>query len=145
MHTARTLLLHKISLSFISSAIDEVRLGNNFARINIRIIPLDEIHNVWKTVSTTRRLGLLRISKESGEQPRRSWMPWRWIVKSWTFFAFPIITSRLLVCNLHSHVRHVSRLWLDCQRLPRYAKQIWPGDVGLGRLTVRWFPVCPRY
>jgi hypothetical protein len=144
MHTARTLLLHKISLSFISSAIDGVRLDNNFARSHIRIMPLNEIHNRWKTVSAAKRLGLLRISKESGEQPRRSWMPWRWIVKSWTFLAFPIITSRLLLRNLHSHVPHVSKLWLHCQRRPRYAKQIWPGDVGLGRLIVRGFPVCPR-
>lgn len=72
--------------------------------------------------------------QESGEQPRRSWIPWRLDSQLWDIFlASPITTSRFIILyNLHSHVRHVPRLWLGRQQRPRYAKQIWPWNVALG-------------
>jgi hypothetical protein len=78
--------------------------------------------------------------QESGEQPggQAKLDALAMIVHSWTIL-LPHHNFRIILCNLHSHVRHVSKLWLCCQQLPRCAKQIWPLDVGLGHLIVRVF------
>ena len=144
MHTACTCLtlLRTISLSS-SSAIDEARL-DYLARIHTQIRIQRDSRSIEHGLGN-QKTRITPNLQEIWSTPRRSWIPWRLIVKSWTFFCLPhLCHHRFILCNLHSHVRHVSKLWLDCQRLPRYAKQIWPGNVGFGHLIVRWFPVCPR-
>lgn len=132
----------------ISSAIDEARLDNS-ARSHMRTMP-STMFTLYGTRSRrpndTDYSGSPRIWRTTPEA-RRSWIPWQLDSQLLDIIslASPIITSRIMLYNLHDHVRHVSRLWLGCQQRPRYAKQIWPWNVALGHLIVRCLSVCPRY
>lgn len=137
MHTACTCLtlLRTISLSS-SSAIDEARL-DYLARIHTQIRIQRDSRSIEHGLGN-QKTRITPNLQEIWSTPRRSWIPWRLIVKSWTFFCLPICA---IIDSYFAIYTATCAMFLDSGCVGDDPQDMLNGSgqrhVGLGRLIVR--------